>query len=74
MKIYLLTRNDGIGKRFDVTEGYVIVAETPKEAIELSDIGQIGWVNDEELIDVVEIGTANSNVGKGIILEDYVSG
>lgn len=74
MKLYLLTRNDSTLHRYDITLGYVIAAENEKEAIEISNVGAYDWVDDEKMIDIQEIGEANSDIEKGIILEDYRAG
>lgn len=74
MKLYLLTRNDPTLHSYDIALGYVIAAKNEKEAIELSAVGSYDWVDDEKLIDIQELGKANSDIEKGIILKDYRAG
>ena len=71
MKIYLLNRKDWGNKLWDVTIAIVIAAENEKEAI---DISYQEWVIDESEIVIKELGVANPDVEKGIIIRDYVSG
>ena len=71
MKLYLLNRKDWGNKFWDVTIAIVIAAEYEKEAI---DISYEEWNIEESEIVIKELGIANSDVEKGIILRDYVSG
>ncbi len=74
MKLYLLTRKNVPESIWDKMLGYVIAANDEKEAFELSNSTVYDWVETIDEVDILELGEANTNIEKGIILEDYCSG
>ena len=74
MKIYLLDRTDDLHYKWDIFDGFVIAADSEEEAIEISiKEGGHDWTI-KEYITVKEIGEANSNIEKGVILDSYIAG
>jgi hypothetical protein len=86
MKIYRIEDNRDTGPRWDVFIGAVVVAESPEDAkkihpsggefVEWSGSGRRNyeWVDKYSEIDVVEIGDANIDQPRGVIMDSYCAG
>lgn len=71
MNLYLLKRKEDGFDHWDITAGLVVAAENEQDAWE-SD-GGINFDLPREQVDITLLGVANSNIQKGVILEDYKS-
>lgn len=71
MKLYLLKRKFDGFDHWDVTMGLVVAADNENEAWEIG-VG-INFNIDRQELEITELGEANSNISKGVILEDYKS-
>lgn len=86
MKIYKIEDNRDNGPRWDVWIGAIVVAESPEDAkkihpsggefVEWSGSGRrnYDWVDKYSEIDVEEIGEANPNIERGVVLDSYCAG
>ena len=81
MKLYLLSQNTNSG--YDTYDSCVVCAENEEDAKTiLPDGGIFGdnqyqgwwWVEDINLVRCVEIGTANEDQERGVIIESFNAG
>ena len=74
MKLYLLTRDDP-DYGWDIYLGFVIAADSEEEALEIS-INECGddWKTSDNNIEIQELGWANYDIEKGVILDSFNAG
>jgi hypothetical protein len=71
MKLFLLKRKFDGFDHWDVTMGLVVAADNENDAWEVN--GAINFNLDRQEVEITELGGANPNIERGIILEDYKS-
>ena len=83
MKLWLLTRPEHLGYRYDDYIGAVVAAETEDEARKIHpggpEVCNAKWIEDTSWIptDSVEVkllGEASSDVAGGVVLDSYNAG
>ncbi len=86
MNIYKIEDNRKSGPDWDVWIGAIVVAESPEDAKKIQPNGSEfiewdgtgrknwGWVDKLSEIDVTEIGVANIDQPRGVILDSYCAG
>jgi len=74
MKLYLLTRDDP-DYGWDIYLAFVIAADSEEEALEISiNEGGDDWKTSDNNIEIQELGWANYDIEKGVILDSFNAG
>jgi hypothetical protein len=74
LNIYIVETGMRETNYYDVLHGATVVAETPEEAVEITEGTYVAYCRERWTPAAKLVGVAAKGIEKGILLEDYLNG